>query len=399
LVNSLSFTQLHWILDMAFKSLSTANLPDPAIDPAQGSSPEDYFGTLLWSGDDNATRTIQTGGSGVTGDINFTPDFSWIKRRNGSSNGSDHMLLDAVRGVGSFNALSSNGTQEEGRTEAGSFWTNFGDIDAFTTDGFTVQKGSDPSHTLEGINQSGGTYVAWNWKAGTSVSGSTTGSGTSQSYTGSVSPISGFGIIGYAGNGTAGHSIPHHLDSAPEVVIVKRRTGGDNWAVTTPDVNRLYLNGTNDAASINYNWADQDGSVVTLNGTDAFMNATSNTYIMYCFHSVEGYSKFGSYTGNGTTGDGPFVYTGFRPAVVILKASTVVKNWIAVDTARDTYNTSVNTLFPHSFSAEFSQDDRMDMLSNGFKIRGDGSSDQNLSGETFIYMAFAENPFKYSNAR
>ena len=382
---------------MAFKSLSTANLPDPAIDPAQGSSPEDYFGTLLWSGDDNATRTIQTGGSGVTGDINFTPDFSWIKRRNGSSNGSDHMLLDAVRGVGSFNALSSNGTQEEGRTEAGSFWTNFGDIDAFTTDGFTVQKGSDPSHTLEGINQSGGTYVAWNWKAGTSVSGSTTGSGTSQSYTGSVSPISGFGIIGYAGNGTAGHSIPHHLDSAPEVVIVKRRTGGDNWAVTTPDVNRLYLNGTNDAASINYNWADQDGSVVTLNGTDAFMNATSNTYIMYCFHSVEGFSKFSSYVGNGDP-DGPFVYTGFRPSFVMIKCSSAASTfWIMFDVERDTYNVMDTYLQAQASNAE-SSFPFIDYVSNGFKHRHN-SSHTNTSGQTYIYMAFAENPFKYSNAR
>ena len=382
---------------MAFKSLSTANLPDPAIDPAQGSSPADYFGTLLWSGDDNATRTIQTGGSGVTGDINFTPDFSWIKRRNGSSNGSDHMLLDAVRGVGSFNALSSNGTQEEGRTEAGSSWINFGDIDAFTTDGFTVQKGSDPSHTLEGINQSGGTYVAWNWKAGTSVSGSTTGSGTSQSYTGSVSTISGFGIIGYAGNATAGHSIPHHLDSAPEVVIVKRRTGGDNWAVTTPDVNRLYLNGTNDAASIDYNWADQDGSVVTLNGTDAFMNATSNTYIMYCFHSVEGFSKCSSYVGNGDP-DGTFVYTGFRPAFVMVKHTTSGENWHIQDTARGTYNVVPMRLSPNTSGIEESGSGAyVDMLSNGFKWRT--SNPAHNASATYIYMAFAENPFKYSNAR
>ena len=130
---------------MAYLPLSTANLPDPVIDPAQGASPVDHFGILLWSGDDNATRTIQAGGSGVTGDINFTPDFSWIKSRSDGSNGSDHMLLDAVRGVGSFNALVSNGpspdgTRAEGKCQAGSAWVNFGDIDAYTTDGFTVQR-------------------------------------------------------------------------------------------------------------------------------------------------------------------------------------------------------------------------------------------------------------------
>jgi len=329
------------------------------------------FNTVLYRGNGLSS-------SSVTG-MGFEPDLVWIKARDGAYN---HILFDSVRGVGKY--LTSSQTFAE--NWAGDLFPN----SEPTTNGFIVD-----GHLNVSINESGKNYVAWNWKAGTSVSGSTTGSGTSQSYTGSVSPISGFGIIGYAGNGTAGHSIPHHLDSAPEVVIVKRRTGGDNWAVTTPDVNRLYLNGTNDAASINYNWADQDGSVVTLNGTDAFMNATSNTYIMYCFHSVEGFSKFGSYEG----GSDAFVYTGFRPAMIICKnIDSGTAKWGVKDSTRSTINPTRNTLYPNDSLTEYTGTlHDVDFLSNGFKLRNadavwDGSG-------TYIYMAFAENPFKYSNAR
>ena len=351
---------------MAYLPLSTANLPDPAIDPAQGSSPQDYFDIDTYAG---------TSATHERSNFTFQPDWLWFKRRSGADN---HIVNDVIRGAGKD--LKTNETGAEGTATTS--------LLSFDADGFTLGTGGD-------LNQSGQTFVAWAWKAGTSVSGSTTGSGTSQSYTGSVSPISGFGIIGYAGNGTAGHSIPHHLDSAPEVVIVKRRTGADNWAVTTPDVNRLYLNGTNDAASINYNWADQDGSVVTLNGTDAFMNATSNTYIMYCFHSVEGFSKFGSYEG----GSDAFVYTGFRPAMIICKnIDSGTAKWGVKDSTRSTINPTRNTLYPNDSLTEYTGTlHDVDFLSNGFKLRNadavwDGSG-------TYIYMAFAENPFKYSNAR
>ena len=353
---------------MAYLPLSTANLPDPAIDPAQGKSPADYFDIDTYAG---------TSATHERSNFTFQPDWLWFKRRSGADN---HIVNDVIRGAGKD--LKTNETGAEGTATTS--------LLSFDADGFTLGTGGD-------LNQSGQTFVAWAWKAGTSVSGSTTGSGTSQSYTGSVSTISGFGIIGYAGNATAGHSIPHHLDSAPEVVIVKRRTGADNWAVTTPDVNRLYLNGTNDAASINYNWADQDGSVVTLNGTDAFMNATSNTYIMYCFHSVEGFSKFSSYVGNGDP-DGPFVYTGFRPSFVMIKCSSAASTfWIMFDVERDTYNVMDTYLQAQASNAE-SSFPFIDYVSNGFKHRHN-SSHTNTSGQTYIYMAFAENPFKYSNAR
>ena len=332
-------------------------------------------------------NTIPSGFTGIS-ENNITvddqnlesPDLVWIKSRGAARH---HGIWDSVRGAGKL--LQSSSTDLETDRPYG--------VTSFNKNGFTLGP-EDPSWHY---NEAGIDEVAWCWKAGTSVSGSTSGLGTSQSYTGSVSTISGFGIIGYEGNNTAGHEIPHHLDSAPEVVIVKRRTGGDNWAVTTPDVNRLYLNGSNDAASINYNWADQDGSAVTLNGSDAFMNASSNTYVMYCFHSVDGYSKFGSYTGNNSS-DGPFVYTGFKPAFVMLKKSSGTGDWNIRDTARSPFNVVGQALYPNLAFSEYSGTETyIDILSNGFKLRGNWNS-SNASG-TYIYMAFAENPFKYSNAR
>ena len=355
---------------MAYLPLSTANLPNPAINPAQGKSPADYFGIDTYTGN----------GGTIDSDFGFDCDLVWYKNK-GRAN-TYHYLFDQVRGD-DLPLYSNDNFSEDSQ------------FPTYHTQSF-ITGGSRIVRTLgDHLNFSGDSYVAWAWKAGTSVSGSTTGSGTSQSYTGSVSPISGFGIIGYAGNGTTGHSIPHHLDSAPEVVIVKRRTAADNWAVTTPDVNRLYLNGTNDAASINYNWADQDGSVVTLNGTDAFMNATSNTYIMYCFHSVEGYSKFGSYEG----GSDAFVYTGFSPAMIICKnIDSGTAKWGIKDNTRSPYNPTRDSLYPNSELAAYTGDlHDVDFLSNGFKLR---NSDDVWDGSgTYIYMAFAENPFKYSNAR
>jgi len=386
---------------MAYLPLSTANLPDPAIDPAQGSSPQDYFGTLLWSGDDNATRTVALGQSGVTGDVNFTPDFSWIKRRNGGTNGSDHMLLDAVRGVGSFNALSCNGTREEGRTEAGSYWVNFGDIDTFTTDGFTVQKGSDESHNLEGINQSGGTYVAWNWKANGSGVSNTDGSITS---TVSANTESGFSIVTYTGNGSANQSVGHGLSQTPELVIFKNRSSAANWGVTGSLLGldkRLYLN-TTDFSETNTGYHPLDTStVINVSGVNNWgnSNASGANFVAYAFHSVEGFSKFGSYTGNGST-DGPFVYTGFRPKMLIWKRTDGSgQSWEILDDQRDPYNAVTHYLYPDTSGAENNATAYpQDFLSNGFKIRHTGGS-ANLSGGTYIYMAFAENPFKYSNAR
>jgi hypothetical protein len=363
-----NFGQHPWRYDppSGFVALSTENLAEPAISNLAAEKPEDYFNTVLYAGN-GSTQSI-------TG-VGFQPGLLWIKERSSTSS---HQIYDEVRGSGKL--LYANATSGE---------VDGTELTSLNSDGFTLG-------TTNGINESGQTYVAWCWKAGTSVSGSTGGSGTSKSYTGSVSTISGFSIIGYSGNGTSGHTIPHHLDQAPELLIVKRRTSSDNWAVTTPDVNRLYLNGANAAASIDYNWADQNSTVVTLNGTDAFMNSNTDTYIMYAWHSVEGYSKIGSYVGNGSS-DGPFVYTGFRPAWVMFRTIEDLANWWIYDTKRNTYNVMNSGLRADVSDAEQTYT-FIDCLSNGFKLRNTGG-DGNGSGETHIYMAFAESPFKYSSAR
>ena len=368
---------------MAYLPLSTANLPDPVIDPAQGSSPEDYFGVDTYAG---------TSATHERSELNFQPDFVWTKNRTGTN---DHQLVDAVRG--NTKALRSNDVNSEDTFTNG--------ILSFDSDGVTL--GSNSRYNATSNN-----YVSWNWKANGSATLNDQGTIDSQV---SANTTSGFSIVSYTGNSTENttYSVGHGLSETPDMVIIKNRDWASSskaWAVWHSSISTggVYLDDTDisEANNFNYFFATQPNSTTfsvradsTVSSGNRYRTNGGYAYIAYCFHSVEGFSKFGSYTGNGTADDGPFVYTGFRPAFVLLKASTVVKNWIVVDTARDIDNTSVHTLFPHSSSTEFSGDDRMDMLSNGFKIRGEASSDQNLSGETFIYMAFAENPFKYSNAR
>jgi len=395
------FTPPSGYLAMCSANLSTAE----GIDPAEGNSATDYFGILTWSGDDNASRTIASGGTGVTGDVNFTPDFSWIKRRNGSSNGSDHLLLDIVRGVGSFNGLSTNGSSVEGETAAGSTWSNFGDISAFATDGFTVQKGSDPSHTLEGINQTGGTYVGWNWKAG--GTGASNESGTIIS-TVSVATEAGFSIATWSGNSTSGATIGHGLSSAPNLIITKCRSHAASFVVGIGNVPGL---STNDYLSLNssngkgssttfYQSYTTDTNTTFQVGVSAAneMNKTGKTYVSWCFTEIDGYSRFGIYKGNGTSGtyDGSYVYTGFRPSFVLIKPYSTTGDWELLDNTREPFNDTVYVkLEPNNTGTDSNR--TFFMFSNGFKVSGTGNT--NASGVDYLYIAFAENPFEYANGK
>ena len=389
-----------------FLALCTSNLPEPTISANSATQADNYFGTLTWSGDDGATRKIATGESGVTGTVDFTPDWSWIKRRNGSSNGSDHLLLDTSRGVDAFNGLSANATSQEGQTAAGSTWVNFGDINNFENGGFTVQKGSDGSHTLEGINQSGGTYVGWNWKA----NGGTTSSNTDGSITSTVqaNTTAGFSIVTYTGTG-ANATVGHGLGVAPRMIIMKRRDSAQNWVVYHEDIGnnrQIFLNLTNAQTGTNsvyFNNTSPTTSVFSL-GSDNYANASSGTYVAYCFAEIESYSRFGSYSGNGSA-DGTFAFLGFRPAWIMIKNTSATAEWIIVDNVRSTFN-EVDVILAASettIESGFATTNRnIDFLSNGFKIRGTaagGTTALNTSGSAYIYMAFAEAPFKYANAR
>ena len=360
-----------------FLALCTANLPDPvaAVDPAKGGSPQDYFNTVLWTGNG--------GTQSITG-VGFQPDWVWIKDR---SEVDHHVLTDSIRGV--TKSLFSNLTNAE--------VVSAQDLTSFGADGFTVG-------TNDRVNGSSDTHVAWNWKAGTSFSNdaSSTGVGSIDS-SGSVNTDVGFSIISYTGTGSAG-TVAHGLGVAPEMYIVKRRDAdGHSWPVYTSTLGatkQLRLSGTNaeiTAAGITiWNNTEPTSSVFSV-GTNTDSNASSGTYIAYCFASVDGYSKTGSYTAN-SNADGPFVYTGFRPAWLLIKKTDGSASWWLVDSTRNPFNVTNKYLLPDASTEESAGSDytTADFVSNGFKIRNTSTA---FNSGTHIYMAFAEQPFKYANAR
>jgi hypothetical protein len=330
--------------------------------------PSDYFNTKLYTG---------TGSSLANTGVGFQPDLVWIKGRSGAT---EHVLTDSVRGV--TKELSSNDTGAEETVAQG--------LTAFNSDGFTV--GTDGSY-----NTSSATYASWNWKAGGTASSNTDGSITSSV---SANTTSGFSIVSYSGtsgNGTIGHG----LDSAPKMVIVKALASGRDWMTYHKSVGAtkyLFLNATDASASSSGIWNDTDPtSTVVHLGSSNSVNGTGINYIAYCFAEKQGYSKFGSYTGNGST-DGTFVYTGFKPAWVMVKKTNGATNWQLIDNKRSDAggnNIIDKVLSPNATDADYDEGSVAwcgDLLSNGFKWRGNWGA-LNNSGDTYIYMAFAENPF------
>ena len=341
-------------------------------------NPELYFQCKLYTGngsDDHAMTFDNT-------DTSMQPDMVWMKSRTQS--GYNHYLVDSVRGV--TKALRPNLTNDED-TYSDAF-------KSFDSNGFTLDDDTSNSE----INQNTKTYVAWCWKAGGSASSNTNGSTTSSV---SANTTAGFSIATYPGNGSSGATIGHGLSTtAPKIVLIKKRSAADSWTMlnTNIDLNKyLKLNG-NDAEVSDpmFNNTAPTTSVFTVD-SDGQVNENSNTFVAYCFSEVQGFSKFGSYTGNGNA-DGAFVYTGFRPAFVMLKNTTDARNWIIVDNKRLGYNTITSALYPDNNDAEASAsgDPVMDFTAQGFKLR-DTSDHWNESGDTFIYMAFAESPFVNSN--
>jgi hypothetical protein len=324
--------------------------------------PSDYFNTKLYTGT-GATQSI-------TG-VNFQPDWTWIKNRTQTD---DHKIFDAVRGV--TKVIKSNTTGVEG-TDANTLTT-------FGTDGFTV--GSDG-----GVNGSSEPHVSWNWLASNTTASNTDGSITS---TVSASTTSGFSIVSYQGTGVAG-TIGHGLGVVPKMIIIKRRTAfAEDWLVYHASLGatkNLKLNTTAAEATSSspFNNTAPTSTVFSVE-SDGTTNSSSSTYIAYCFAEKKGFSKFGSYTGNSST-DGTFVYTGFRPAWVLIKVTNTASNWFIQDNKRLGFNASNSTLNADLSDAE-SSTNRLDILSNGFKLRNTSGA-VNSSANTYIYMAIAENPF------
>jgi hypothetical protein len=363
-----------------YLALCTANLPDPAIDPAQDDVPADYFNTVLYQGDGSSPRS-------VTG-VGFQPDLVWMKSR---SDVLVHGLYDGVRGTAKL--LISNSTSAEIANDP------YGYISSYDSDGFTLTAGGISNDTF---NRSTDAYVSWNWLAGNGTSTNTDGTITS---TVSANQKAGFSIVKVDSLPASTLStFGHGLGVKPDMIIFKSRNNSANWDVyhssLTPDGERkLYLNDT--SAEIDSGFMGDTpptSSVISFNPG----GSTSN-HIAYCFHSVEGYSKFGSYTGNGSSSDGPFIYTGFRPAFVMIKRTDAAgRNWMMQNNKSNPYNVVASVLSADVSDQEYTSTATggygVDFVSNGLKIVNDNIN-WNASGGTYIYMAFAEMPFKYSNAR
>jgi hypothetical protein len=330
-----------------------------------------YFNTVTWTGDGTSSKPI-------TG-VGFKPDFVWMKSR--SSAGTNHHVFDSVRVVSSTpQRLFPNLTNAEDG--------NFGTLNSFDTDGFTL--GNNTSG-----NQSTVTFVGWNLLA-SNTSGSSNTAGSISS-TVSANTTSGFSIVSYTGNGTAS-TIGHGLGATPKMIITKKRSSTSNWAVyhasllASQDI-RLNLTDAVRTSNGSWNGTRPTSTVFSVQDDDA-TNLNGATYIGYCFAEVKGFSKFSSFVGNGST-DGAFVYTGFKPAFVMIKASSVGGtgyNWGVWDNKRLGYNADNNDLRANLSNAE-PTDDSIDLLSNGFKMRTDSGGFGGGSGITYIYMAFAESPF------
>ena len=369
-----------------YKALCTQNLPTPTIGATSTTLANLYFNPVIYTGTGANPRTI-------TG-VGFQPDFVWGKTRSTVAN---NIVFDAVRGVSSTNApgLLTDTTGAEAN-----YYTVNGGVTAFTSDGFTASGGS----TNNNFNANGVTYVAWNWKANGSGSTNTAGSITS---TVSANTTSGFSVVTYTGTGTTG-TIGHGLGVAPSMIIVKCRSNATtNWYtyhISIGNTGALGLNLTDATITSSAFWNNTSptSSVFTISGASGELNGSGRTYVAYAFAEVAGYSKFGSYTGNGSA-DGPFVFCGFRPAYVMIKASssTNITNWYVFDSKRNTYNVTENQLFPNLSDAETVDSySKVDFLSNGFKLRPTSTTyGANQSNGTYIFAAFAESPFKYSLAR
>ena len=332
----------------------------------------EHFNTKLYTGN-GSTQSI-------TG-VGFQPDFVWLKQR--SSGVYYHRLQDSIRGAGK--PIYSNRTDAEGDFGTGTT----GSIRTFDTDGFSI--GSDT-----GSNENNTTMVSWNWKANGTGSSNTDGSITS---TVSANTTNGFSIVSYTGNETTGATVGHGLSSTPKMIILKNRNSTDDWVVyheSLGNTQSIRLNLINASATTpaSFNNTSPTSSVFTLGDWTA---VNGSSMIAYCFADVKGFSKFGSYTGNGNA-DGTFVYTGFKPAFIMVKPSSIGNEaWKLYDNKRNIFNVVENGLNASDSQVEGSgSGNYIDFLSNGFKLRTNDTR-QNGSGATNIYMAFAEEPLVGDN--
>jgi len=347
-----------------YLALCTSNLPAVAV------VPQEHFNTVIYTGNETARS--------ITG-VGFQPDLVWIKQRSASAR--NHIITDAVRGVNK--SLYADIENPEA--------TDTDRLTAFGADGFSLGDGD----YVNGIGDSpGDTYVAWNWKGANATVTNTAGSIDTEV---SANADAGFSLISWVGDGT-GSSYGHGLTKAPEMIIARHR-GDTSWYVyntnfPSPFTEVMYLDVPNSKATSTVYTATSSTTFTVDSGA---LTTDTQNYIAYCFHSVDGYSKVGAYKGNGS-GDGTFIYTGFRPAFVLIKVYTTSEPWSIRDSVRSPENLANEVLKPDNNAAELTTGFSVDLLSNGFKCR-QGGAEINDGSHSYIYLAFAETPFKYSNAR
>jgi hypothetical protein len=360
-----------------FKALCTQNLTDPVV-----AQPSTVFDVLLWSGSGTGTDKTISG-------LNFAdgPDLVWAKARNTNYHNN---LYDSVRGYGQRNALVSDQTYNEGNAYSGRIKSTNSTSITWENDGGSLW-----------YDGSGLTYVAWCWDAGSSTVSNTQGSipGGSQVR---ANTSAGFSIVTYTGPGPSNNTVGHGLGVAPELIITKNRDRSIYWVVYTKTTGKdafLRLNTTDASTSSSNIWGTATPTSTVFGGVGTDLSngyVAGEKIVSYCFAPVAGYSSFGSYTGNGIA-DGPFVFTGFRPKFVLARCSAIGADWWIYDSARGAYNVNYAGMRPNLANQE-TTDAQFDFLSNGFKLRTVGT-DLNSNGNTHIYAAFAEAPFKTARAR
>jgi hypothetical protein len=365
-----------------FVRLNTFNLPTPTIGATASTTANEYFDATTYTGTGSSLSITNSGA--------MQPDLVWIKIRNQAY---DHTLVDAVRGTSKDLESNTTGSEQTRST-----------VTAFNANGFTV--GTDSQ-----VNSNGNTFVAWQWRASNATAVTNT-AGTITS-TVSANTTAGFSVVTYTGTGSASDTVGHGLGVTPAMVITKRRSSGSgafNWMVKHSSLasnHNLILESTGASTDVTSGFGSGGIANLSSSTTFGFLNGTSSnpnnantsgaTYVAYCFAQVAGYSAFGSYTGNGSS-DGTFIFTGFRPRFVMWKRTDSVNDWYMIDTSRSPYNNATNPLAANLSSDESSLGTNIDFLSNGFKARQTGGH-INASGGTYIYMAFAESPFKFALGR
>jgi len=336
--------------------------------------PSVYFQTALYAGN-GSTQSITNNGNS-----NLQPDWIWFKNRTNSPR--DHVLIDSTRGV-DLSLYSNQNKGDQTLTDV---------MSSFNSDGFSLEENVR-------ANESSQNHVAWQWKAN---GGSTTTNDASATSVGTIDSVyqanttAGFSIVTFTGNGSSGATVAHGLGAVPKTILIKSLNGTNkSWNVYHSSIDAT------DAAQLDTTaafydspsyWNDTEPtSTVFSLGNSSETNESGKNFVAYCFAEIQGYSKFGIYKGNGNN-DGPFAYTGFKPAWVLYKRSNDAGNWRILDNQRNTFNPINNEIYADLSNAE-AQDTQMGFYANGFKLRNGSSVGQNGNGSTYIYWAFAEHPF------